>query len=719
MLNGGVVSQESLMGAPATVGLATPTTSDIAAMTLAYSLDLREDFRERDDVFRKIDDVIYLRNKVNIPMNFEKTAIEVRSPHPMHITNQITSALSINTPRVVFDPIEFGDSGEDAAAYRSRFFMASWNRQQREKNRQLFRAFMHSDVTKGIAIFKTYERKNRAWAKYYSYSRDTLDELEKKYQAGMIDQDSKRRIYDRSTEQFKRGMPYPIETTDIPPETFYYQMGEDGFTRCVEIKQVPFYDTLKKFGVAFDPRGKCCWDDVVGLALPDTEWHKFYSGSLNRRTIEMVEMWDVDYCTIVLRGPGDFPSSNTKSEGSGLVVKRYPHSYGDQVLRTLRGPYFMASGITTSSRRPHEANLSVIFAYMHLFPILNALLTMQGQSAFTFSFPAYKRTQPPAFGLPNTPFGVDAVDATSNREKIVPGAIFPHDVAPMDPPRAGIDLDKAITIIRDMIDMALPDSMKGVISGETAGYALNQAAHLASLAWDPIKRNVEDAMSARTAWESMLISNFIGEPVYVYGSIPQPRIATGAPRTYKNGWMGLGPKDIKDAHNYSVLLEPASVNTDTLILRNMREKLDMRLIDPYSAIREIGGNPLEVERAWTLYELKQDDEIKKAMKQRIFQSIGTLDQESLRQVGPEGQPGGQPPVPVSGQPAGAQPGISQGLPATGYVPPAGAVPNAQPAPQPAPVVAPPMSQPRPPGTPAGAPGGVPGAPANAVPVPGV
>jgi len=696
------------------------TDADIARESLDFVQDLRKDFEKRDLLFELIDRVIYLEQRVEIPENFKNTAVEVRTPLPMHIANSITAALSINNPKVIFKPIEFGDPGEDNAAYRERFFEASWLRQQREKRRRIYRVFMHSVVTKGLGVLKTFERKNRAWAKYQDFSTSYADSLDKRMREGVIDQDARSRLYDSGTEEYKRGLPYPIETTDIPPETFYYQQGEDGLTRVAEVKDVPYYDTLCHYGAAFDERGRVCLDDVMGLPVPRQEWHRTFKHT-DRKTIQMVELWDWEYCTIILRGPGDLPTAGSGASGSGCTVKRWKHTYGDETLRVLKGPYFHASGILTSSRQPDQASLSVLFAYLHLFPLLNSLLTMQSQAAFSFAYPAYRRTTPAAFGLPESPFGLDAQELQSNREKITPGTIFPHDVAPMDQPRTTVDLDKAINFVRGMIDMALPDSVQGVVSGETAGYALNQAARLASLQWSPIIENVQDCLSERVGWESHLIETHIGEPVYVWGAVPQPRRRRGGPRNYKEGWMGIGPDDLKGIHNYEVILEPVSVNNDQLLLRNLREMLDMRLISPADAIRKMGGNPVEVEQAWLLHELKQDPEIRKNLKQRVFQELATIEQESMRKLPPAGQPGGAPPVPASGAPAGAQPGVSQGLPTTGFVPPAGAVPGAPPpAPPgaPAPGTPPPMSLPRPPGTPPGAPGGVRGAPARHVPIPG-
>lgn len=184
--------------------------------------------------------------------------------------------------------------------------------------------------------------------------------------------------------------------------------------------------------------------------------------------------------------------------------------------------------------------------------------------------------------------------------------------------------------------------------------------------------------------------------------------------------MSLGPKDLKGAHNYTVKLEPASINQDTLLLRNIREELDMRLMTPDDAIRLRGRNPVEVRRGWLYHEILSDEEIRKALKQRIFMQLSTIEQESMRQLPPGGEPGAQPPVEMSQLPAGALPGISQGVPTTGFVQAAGSVPAApQPTgPAPGAGMAPPMSQPRPSGTPNGAPGGIPGAPARHAPLPG-
>lgn len=710
-----------LIATPGTLGLAQPTTNDLANMTLDFITDLMKDFTARDKLYRDIDRALFLEQSVIIPENFKNSAIEVRTPLPPHIANSITSALSINTPKIGFKPIEFGDTGEENATYRSRFFEASWLRQQREKKRQLYRMFMHSVVTKGEGIFKTFERKQRAWAKYTKYAQDLLEDLDAAEERGDLDVDARSRLFDSQTEQYKRGLPYPIETTEIPPETFYYQKGEDGFVRCAEVKEVPYYETLIRYGAAMNPNGNVvAMDDIASRPMPAYEWGQIFTptpGSSLRKSLVMIELWDWQYCTVVLRGPGDMPAVGQR--GTGYMVKRWQHGYGDEHLGVLRGPYFHAPGIVTSSREPHKAQLGVLFAYLHLFPLLNALLTMQSQAAFSFSYPAYRRTTPPAFGIPESPFGSDALELQGNREKIVPGAIFPHDVAPMDQPRTSVDLDKAISFTRSLLDMALPDSVQGVITGETAGYTLNQAAHLASLQWSPIVDNVENCLAERVGWESTLIEEFIGETVYVWGSVAQPRRRPGQEVKYKDGWMGIGPKELNGCHNYDVTIEPANVNNEALKLRNIKEKMDMRIISPDMAVREAGYDPIEVERRWLVHELKQDPDIRNNMKQRVFQGLATVDQQEMQKVPEGGEPNAQPQAPVSNLQVNVPQGVAPGITPEGFVPAFGQQPGQAPPPGTVPPgAAPPNSLPRPPGTISGQPGGVRGLPTLHQPIPG-
>src|SRR5215217_8312190 len=194
--------------------------------TLELAQEVKRQFKDRDALYKDIDAVVFGELPVDIPEAYRKTAIEVRSPLALHIANTVTAALSVNPQSVVFKPIGFGDVYQQNSTLREHFFESSWKRQESEARRQLLRSFMWSMAVKGEGIMKTVERCKTAWGEYSEKSKD----LEKQLKDAEYDQDAQDRLYDHEAENYKLQMPYPIASTDVPPETFYYAKNENGFT---------------------------------------------------------------------------------------------------------------------------------------------------------------------------------------------------------------------------------------------------------------------------------------------------------------------------------------------------------------------------------------------------------------------------------------------------------------------------------------------------------
>lgn len=666
-------------------------------IVLASVAELQQEFRDRDKLYEDIDKVIFLENAVNIPKNYRKSAIEVRSPLAIHITNSITAALSTKLPRTEFEPTGLGDTYEENAALRERYFDASWVRQEQEAKRRLFRLFMHSMVAKGEGIMKTSQRTKRAWA---DYDRKSLKLLESNKNTG-LSQREQDRIYNAQTEEYKRGSAYPIASTDVLPETFYYTKGEDGFETCVEVKEVPYYHTLNRYDMSLNDRGEVVPE---AMGVPKNQWHN-YSGKTNM--LHMVEYWDYQRCVYILQGPGDIKKKGSGKIGSGYIVKILEHDYGDKDLKVLRGPYFHAHAITTSSREIHKQGLGVLFGYLHLFPLLDSLLTIQSQAAFMYGFPAFKRTTPQAFGVPDAqaPYGLDIREGTQNKEIITPGAILPYDISPIEMPRGGIDLDKTIAMVRNMLELALPSAAQGLTGGGDSGYLLNQAAHLSRLAWQPIVDNAEFTLADRISFESRLIETSIGENVYVYGQ--RPGLTLSSQKRQDKGWLSIGPKDLAGIHRYNVHIDPDTPSNKTLELRFHQGMIESRLETPQQAIEAMGNKPIEVERAWLLHDLKKDPAVYKQLQQKVLRGLATMDQQAMLDS--------NTPTPGA-NPAAAQQGQQQAIMPVQQAP---ALPGPAPVGGPAPV---PPGTPNQgtgvPGTPSGAPGGLRNIPQNALPIPG-
>ena len=708
----------SMYSSPPSNWFKSSKSSDEEAMeraTLELADDLRRQFKDRDELYRDIDAVLFGELPVEIPEAYKKTAIEVRSPIALHIATTVTAALSVNPMTTVFKPIGFGDVYQQNSTLREEFFEASWKRQEQEAKRQLLRLYMWSLAVKGEAIIKTVERTRAAWGEYDSKAQalEAALEAEREY-----DQDAKDRIYDKTTEDYKLALPYPIASTDVPPETFYYTKNENGFTSCVEIKELPYMEALERFGAGLNSHGdvvspKAMQDaglDPRAMELARAEWSNLMSHTTGgERTLRCVEAWDYETQVICLSGPGQRSGSNT-SLGEGTVCRVLRHNYGDPILKTLKGPYFHALGITTASRLPEHAGLSILFGYLRLFPLLDSLLTMQGQAAYQTAYPAFKKTTAPGAipGLPQPPYGTDARE-TGKQDTIEPGKLFPFDISPIDQPKSGVDPDKLLANIKDMLEWALPSVVQGMVASDQSGYALNQAAYLARLGWDPIVSNAEVALGDRIGFESWLIENRIGEKVYAWGEIEAKKNRKTISGQSKAAWLGLGPDDLKGVHRYECKLAPSTPSNEIIETRAIGEKMQLKLISYEDAVERAGSNSDEVEKSWLLHDLKNSQEIQQELKNSIFQKIATIRSARLEQAGLPGgaMPGGPPGMPpgMGGPPPPGMPG-----PAATGVP--GGTPGAPPAPGPGgmppnPVPSPGMGLPPS--------GGIPGAPV--VPMP--
>lgn len=650
------------------------TDQEEAAQTLEIVADIREDFHARNLLYRDIEAVVFGEVPVDIPEAYRKTAQEIHSPLAIHISNTVAAALSINPFSVHFRPTGFGDAANVNATKREHFFESSWARQEDEAKRRLFRLNMWNLAVKGEAVYKTMERTKRAWASYNSESKKLLHLLKSDPDYRGFDLHAQDHIFHTRTEQMKLLAPYPICTTDVPPETFIYRKSEDGLTYAAEIKQVPYLAALTRFGAGMrrTSQGEVAITsatDPSTMGLPRSDWTRVMG---EQRELTLVEAWDNQYVRYILCGPE--ASANGGLE-QGTLVRKIRHGYGDPLLGTLRGPYFHALGITTASRLPEYAGLSVLFGFLRLFPLLDSLLTTQGNAAVMTGFPAFKRTLPPGQMTPMGPYGNDGTDTEAAEEEIEPGSIYPYDVGPVEMPRAGAEADKLIGTVRQMLELVLPSIVQGVVAGDQSGYALNQAAHMARLAWDPIVSNAEMQHAERTAFESWLIERRIGETVYAWGEQTKGRKVAGS-------WLGIGPDDLNGIHHYTVKLNPETPSNEVIEDRAIAEKMQARLITYEDAVEKSGGSPDEVERSWLLYDLKRDPEVQAKLKARIFAKLGTI--LDAKVAGPPGSPDVQMEAQQAGQMAG-MPGTQGGGPPSNPVPsPGNGLPLTPPAPQLAP-----------------------------------
>lgn len=706
--------------------------SDTEAMeraTCELAESLQRSFADRDKLYQDIDATLFSEFPIDIPEAYRKTALEVRAPLAMHIATTVTAALSVNPPSVGFKPVGFGDVYQANSTLREKFFEASWHRQEQESRRSLSRLFMWSLAVKGEAVMKTMERACSAWSTYDQQASDYAKELDSE----QYDQHARDMMYDHKTENIKLGLPYPIASTDVPPETFYYTQNENGITSAVEIKELPYLEALERFGAGLDSSGNVVdpetWSgyDERAVGLARAEWAHLMRQS-DSQTLRCIEAWDHEVQVIVLQGPAQRVRNLSSSRAATLCSVR-KHAYGDPYLKVLRGPYFHALGITTASRLPEHAGLSILFGYLELFRLLDSLLTIQANAAYLTGFPTFKSTVPPGSvpGLAAPPYGADQRENTPGR--IEPGKLYPFDIAPVDQPKSGIESEKLLANIQKLTEMALPSVVQGLVASDQSGYALNQAAYLARLSWDPIVANAEVALGDRVGFESWLIQNRIGEKVYAWGEETKAPGKRGAGQS-KGAWLGIGPDDLNGVHRYTVQLTPKTPSNEIIETRGIGEKMQLKLISYEDAVEKAGSNPDEVEKSWLLHDLKQSPEIQQQLKDAVFQKVATLRAARLDQMqqglGPQPVPGGPGNTLPPGGPPNQVAGPPTAMPGTPGTPPSGLMGGMPPNPVPSPGAGLPLAPPPPPGVTGvmppgglpGMPGGVPGPPNAALRLPG-
>jgi hypothetical protein len=682
--------------------------------TLELAEDLKRQFRDRDELYRDIDAVLFGELPVEIPEAYRKTAIEVRSPLALHIASTVTAALSVNPMSTVFKPIGFGDTYQSNSTLRENFFEASWKRQENEAKRQLLRLFLWSMAVKGEGVLKTLERSRSAWSDYDTKAKQLQADLDAVRE---YDQDMKDRLYDRGTENLKLSLPYPIATTDVPPETFYYTKNENGLTSVVEIKDLPYMEALEKFGAGLNASGDVIaphsWSelDPRAMELARGEWSNMMHGGSARsgapQTIRCIEAWDYKVQVILLRaepapaewGLGDATLCRVRRIATATVLKS-------------KGPYFHSLGITGPPLRS-TPGLSILFGFLRLFPLLDSLLTMQGNAAYMTgtrpsSGPRRGRPCRELRPCPTAPTCANRIPAPRPSS----GQALPFDVNPIDQPKV-VSKRQLIGSIKEMLELALPSVVQGVVASDQSGYALNQAAYLARLGWDPIVSNAEVTLGDRVGFESWLIENRIGEKVYAWGELEAKKGKKTIGGQTKAAWLGIGPDELQGVHRYEAKLAPSTPSNEIIEVRAIGEKMQLKLITYEDAVERAGGNPDEVEKSWLLHDLKNSEEIQTELKTAILQKIATIRSERMAAAG-------LPPAP--GMAGVGSAGVPGGTPGT---PPMGGVGGMPPNPVPSPGQGLPMAPPPPGGggpgmPPGGIPGGpvVPGPPGNAIPLPG-
>lgn len=591
------------------------------AQAMELVATLKAEYAARNDLYRYIDAVIYGDIDYQPPKGYRKLHKPQHNPLAVYFTNTITAALTVNPPAVQFPDTGVSEAAHLKTTLLKHFFDASWQRQEEEAEAPLFRRFTHSVVCKGEGVLKTVPRSRMAWSSYTDYAR-TLTERMTNGDLKRLSIDEKDRMYSAKTEDYKKTIaPYPIKSIDVQPETFMAWRGEDGITLAVEHKQVPYLETLVRYGQALDRDGRVV-PQGMGQALPAEDWKSCMSGTT---ALTMSEVWTWNQCRYILAGPGQVAASDSNRQGS--LARSFKHTYGDPVTKSLRGPYAHCFGTTTASRLPERAGLGVLYGFLDLFVQLDELLSIQRINAILTGLASFKRNRPPGTGLPDSDYGEDGRQSARQPVTIEPGYIFPDDVGPIEMPRAGQALGDTIAQVREFIELILPKVLQGVVDTTDSGYQLALAARLGRIAFDPMVANIRRAAARRVNFEGSLIRTEIGETVYAYGT---PVAKAGQRKTPGTAILAVGPDDLEGAPPAQIVLNPEDKASELTEVRKQGEMVQQGFSSKASAQEALGINPEEEEIKILLERYKEKPETLAALDQRVAQKLGQIEQQAVQ-----------------------------------------------------------------------------------------
>lgn len=658
--------------------------------------DLQSRFAARDALYKELNDLCFREREIRVPKAYQFYTLTAHSPLAFYALQVLTSTLCANDKQIQLAPFLQGEAGEKNASLREHWHEAAWLKQEDDAQRSLFYPFVMAQVHKGLGVLKTQQRSLRGWGSYYRYAKQLRQELSADEK---LTNDERERTYRSKTDAYKReGLPFPIVTQDVVPESFWYILGEEGLTLACEAVQIPYSRAFALFKDGQSADGQAITPAALGLPHTDYDPRDGTGELLTCHTL-----YDHDHLCYVVEGAG-------AASGEAFLAKSVAHGYGRKGSPALEGPYFIAEGITTGSRRTELLQVGALWAFMEIFPLIDAAFTASGQVSFFTGWPVLEQDAS-AGGMGVAPDEVWGGPAGTAAARYEPGYALPVGVRFANPPRGTNDLSLFMDRLLYFVELLIPPVLRGGGS-PTSGYDTNQRVHMGMLNLDQFVKNLQRTLARREAWIDQLIS-MIGEKVYVEHASKQPYEVRA-----RAEYLSLGPEDVAKGRHYEVHLEPSTPSNEALLVKQLMDEKQAGWESDAGAITRLGRNPDEVLRQLQKEAILKSDPVQQYITQQVLKRIGIFQQETMdaanaQFAGLVAQGYGQtaPPLPApGGNMLPAQGGVyapGEGMPMTPPPPEGGGVMTPEAA------LAGGL-----PGNPGGGPSGIRRAPAGSFPLPG-
>lgn len=627
---------------------------DIRAPDAAYLTALR---REMEDAFRpqdqQIDRLRELRNMSRpspVPKDLRVIDIEIRDPTIADEIQRVVSTLVNQPPQLAVEPGKEGDEAAEINATDREHFTEEVLRiaGRRQPGAPTLTKLADAVAGDGGGCTKLLWMPD-LWDERYSLRLSGYDEADEDLskdapKGAKVKRETKRETkrlekegtpaysskeYKKESEAAKRasGPPFCWYAVDIRQVYPIYSGGKIG--EVLEVSDRPVSATFRRYRLAYDKQNNIVPEELAQPVVADGQ-SPTGAGDLtdtNRpSTCLWIEHWDDEWVTYYVGG------KNRADEYTGQVVDQWRHGYG-------RHPYFFTIGFMPAYWANRKVGWSISETKRWLVEFRSYLWTLFAQQMARDTLP------PVSVEIPEGSRPLRGSDGTAkSTEKYELGKMYYGEPGekriPWQFPNTTQSLKDMIALVTDMIDRLSTPRMEQNVSGiEASGFAINQVLAEARLRFDPLATAIEDSLDDITRFLWHLIRTKVGETVWVYGAL-----AKGG-----EGWLGLGPKELKGDVRVEWKLDPTLPSAALVESRYWVEQVKAGFASQDQAITAQGRNPDEVRFGQTMDRMRASQWYQTYQEQYVVAQIGRGDllakAWAAQKLAETGQMPGAPPGP--------------------------------------------------------------------------
>jgi len=567
---------------------------------------LQSEWQERDAHITQMRDLRFMASSVDVPAAME--AEIVKTPVAYQLVQNMVGTLMADPLTIKVPPATQTEKAQAASSKIEAFTTVALEAIQRTMDEDVIERYVECLIADGHACMRCLYAP-QLWQEFPTRGKDEDEE-----------------DYNKRTDDWKHGRPLPIALTWVDPLSVYPVWGELGLEAVLEDDwrdPLSLYGRADKFNLVKDR------PELFELAMSKGE---------NKGMVRFSQLWTKGSLTYAINDEVIHFDKNPQ----GIV------------------PYVYTMGNRTSSRKRGRMGLSMLYPMQNLIPYLDRLLSQKASAIRIWCWPTpIVRVRPLAGDDPQKPRTIE----------IRPGqavTLFEgEEISFLTWEGSGPDIDGMVGLIMNMIERAgLADSLYGIGSGESSGYAINQLIGAARMKFKPIVLHGERGIAqlCKIIWD--IIEYQIGQEVFVYGWGKHA------------GWISLGPKDLKGYRSVEVNLNPL-LPTDAYA-RSSKTINEVRagLRSVRSGMEQVGIEDPEAERNQILVEqYLQSPNVQELLTREAVKKWGVIQRqgqsmalEELMEIAPHLPPALQQalkmammgmgnPNQAPGQPDGNQPGM--------------------------------------------------------------